>query len=117
MGDAEGAAPPGDPGPSSSGECVIYLPSEPASRLWQGEILQDLPQVRLAIGSIGVQEGIEVETDPHPLAIVLSQDCDLSQDFKVRAAGGAVLSDVLLCDVFFAGDLSIRKERGKCWVD
>lgn len=78
---------------------------KPGDRLWQGEILENLPQVRLAVESVEGGGDLEVEANPHPLVVVLSQDCDLEQDFKENSAGGSILPNVLLCDLFAAEEL------------
>jgi hypothetical protein len=90
---------------------TIYIRSEANDRLWQGEILANIPQVRLALESIaaeGAAENPEIEIDPHPLVIVLTQDCDLLQDFNARHDGDSILSNILLCDVFLAEELRAK---------
>ena len=89
----------------------VYTRSSESDRLRQGEILEALPQVKLALGSVGVGgavENPEVETDPHPLVIVLSQDCDLEQDFDARKSNSSTLPNILLCDVFDAAQLQTK---------
>jgi len=83
---------------AASAEAAFYTRSAAGDRLWQGEILENLPQVRLALVSVGGEGDVEIETDPHPLVIVLSQDCDLERDFKEGV--GSVLANVLFCNVF-----------------
>lgn len=105
MGEAEAVGPPVPAAPDGQ---HIYTPSIAGDRLWLGEILENLPQVRLALPSVEAEADVEVETDPHPLVIVLSQDCDLEQDFKARKEGGSVLPNVLLCDVLPAEELRLK---------
>jgi hypothetical protein len=103
----------------------IYVPCSQDGRLWQGEIISDVPQVRLSLDSLpltGVEKVSGAEPPPqvtidypeHPLVVVMSQDCDLEQDFRARGEGRSVLEDILLCDVHEADRLRARlKEREK----
>jgi hypothetical protein len=120
VGEAEAAGPPALAAPKI--QINVYAPSVPNDRLWQGEILANLPQVRLALHSVAtdIDSDVEVEIDPHPFAIVLSQDCDLEQDYKARQQGQSVLPNVLLCDVLHASALrakvrEIESLGGKDW--
>jgi hypothetical protein len=88
-------APPNEP---------FYVKSIAGNRLWQGEILENLPQARLALVSVESEE-LVVETNPHAFVIVLSQDCDLESDFRRDASGGMILPNVLFCDAFEAEEL------------
>jgi len=109
----------GDLGPTVPGTSAaderrrIYTASSQNGRLWQGEILSDLPQARLALQSLPATSSseapsetapaVKIEYDEHPLVIVLSQDCDVEQDYKKRnSAGRPFLWNVLLADVFEA---------------
>lgn len=110
----------GDTGPTVPGTSAaddrrrIYTASSQDERLWQGEILSDLPQVKIGLRSLIVASSniatepssvapIQVEYDEHPLVIVLSQDCDVEQDYKRRnAARTPFLSNILLADIFEA---------------
>ena len=49
--------------------------------LRQAEILRDLVEPRVVSGTTGQIQFVPVE---HPLSIVMSQDCDLEQDFFLR---------------------------------
>ena len=97
----------------------IYAPSVQQERLWQGEILCELPQARLSLQSISAiansnaqgsetSQQIQIDYEDHPFAVVLSQDCDLEKDDKRRKDGLAFLYNVLLCDVYYADDLRER---------
>jgi len=89
-----------------------YLPSSDGC-LRQAEVLRDLAEVRVA--SV-LPSGVELETVPHPLVVVMTQDCDLEQDFNMRTErvkGGEAtlieqdplaLQGVLLCDAYDATD-------------
>ncbi len=109
----------GDPEPTVPGTGAaeerrrIYAASSQTGRLWQGEILSDLPQAKLALQSLPatisnlapgeIALAVKVEYDEHPLVVVLSQDCDVEQDYKKRSsAGRPFLPNLLLADVFEA---------------
>lgn len=79
-----------------------YLPSEPGKDLRQGEILSELSCIRLKEGSALSGPDRELAEIRHEWAIIVTQDCDLEQDFRVRqgAAGtnlDKLLPNVLLC--------------------
>jgi len=107
-----GAGPPLPP-PVAEEEFAVYCASVHPGRLWQGEILTNLPQWKLTPEGIvasaaqpdlppEVPEPIAVELLPidHHFVIVLSQDCDLFQDFKARATGGESLWNLFFCGVY-----------------
>jgi hypothetical protein len=115
----------GDFGPTVPGTSAenerrrIYTASSQSERLRQGEVLSELLQARLALGSLSATGSdqalsettpvVRVEYDEHPLVVVLGQDCDLEQDYSRRSAGGRpLLLNVLLADVFDAGALQGR---------
>jgi len=73
--------------------------------VWQGEILETLVQIKLNLENIeGGEEGtIEVNPVTHDLVVVMSQDCDLEQDYVRRqGAAAGTLPNVLFCDVYRA---------------
>jgi hypothetical protein len=73
--------------------------------LRQGEILSDLVQVHLKLDSLRGEGTPEHALKVHPLTVVLSQDCDLEQDFKARAATVAAdktIPNILFCEVITA---------------
>lgn len=93
----------------------LYIPSVPEEPLRQGEILASILEIRLASGLWidGAEASFEAVT--HPLAIVLSQDCDLTQDFNVREiarqngqeldlGSDKLLPSTLFCDLEDAED-------------
>lgn len=62
----------------------IYLPSDSGS-LRQGEILTNVVQVLVVPGSdITDKTSVQIDIMKFPLAIVISQDCDLSSDYLNR---------------------------------
>lgn len=90
-------------------DILIYRRSQDTadSALRQGEILSHVNQVHLDIMSVGIDK-IEVQIKKHPFAVVLSQDCDLNQDFDSRADSTKPdkrLPSVFLCEVVSASGL------------
>ncbi len=82
--------------------------------LRQGEILSDLVHARLALSSVGTDEPV-IEEFTHPFALLLTQDCDLEQDFAVRQAGKAsdkLLPCLLFCEVTTAAETLARVAEG-----
>jgi len=90
-----------------------------ASTLCQGEIISDLERIRLAPECLEREHlsPIDLIRVPHPLAIIMSQDCDLEQDFRVRQAenfpllstdrppSDKLIPNVLFCNVVTAAQL------------
>lgn len=81
----------------------IYVSCTPEGEFWQGEILSGILEYQWHGPS---DEVILVD---HPLAIILSADCDLTQDYDARRAGNPppdkLLRNVLLCDLYLSDDL------------
>lgn len=84
----------------------IYMRSPDCGTcLCQGEILSGLIRIRLDLAKYGESETSIVEVT-HPYALVLSQACDLSQDFRSRCDGKPEqLPEVLFCQVHTAEEL------------
>lgn len=89
---------------------AFYVPSTQGGPFRQSEILSNVLQYCIAVESLGDEEGLDLVPVLHGLAIIVSQDCDLEQDFKQRQrvteAGETVdreddklLPCVLLCEV------------------
>lgn len=83
-----------------------------AISLRQGEILSDLVQIRVNLESIETaQNNTNYSLTPlvHPYAIIVSQDCDLEQDFNFRfhklGKERHRLPSVLFCEVIDAEEL------------
>jgi len=96
--------PPLPPQPDQENQ-PVYRPSTADGRVWQGEILQNVIQIKPSVESIqNNEEGvIDVDPVPHELVIVMSQDCDLLQDYNQRHAGQeGTLPNVLLSDLYLA---------------
>lgn len=87
----------------------IYFPSS-SGALRQGEILSDLVQASLRFDTIWQDQPV-VKTMEHPLAIVVTQDCDLEQDFKARTGQNA--TDKLIPSVLFCQMTTAEGLRGQ----
>jgi hypothetical protein len=102
--------PQGNNRPPDLLEPVFYISSSLDTQLRQAEILSNVFQYKIAVESLGDPDGVEIEPVIHEFAIILSQDCDLEQDFKsreaIRASGASLdrlddklLPSVLMCEV------------------
>jgi hypothetical protein len=94
----------------------IYVPSILGGEFWQGEILSGMIDYRWTGPN---NEAIIVD---HPLAIILSADCDLAQDHDARVAenlsSDKLLPNVLLCEAFLSEDLrGANSLTSKPWAD
>jgi GAF domain-containing protein len=98
-------------------EADAFYTASIAGPLRQGEVLSDLKQVVPVAGSIFQQ--LSVDIVEHRFVVVLSQDCDLEQDFNARVAilkepdkssvhENRKLSSVLFCDAIPTDDLKTR---------
>lgn len=83
-----------------AGEVCIYVASPTQGELRQGEILTDLVQAHLDIETVDDSSIPKINLRKHPYAIIVSQDCDLLQDYRARN-GGAVKPDKLLPNILF----------------
>jgi hypothetical protein len=102
--------PPPLPEPEEEDQAV-YRPSRAEGRVWQGEILENLVQIKVSIENVeGHEEGtIDVVPVTHELVIVMSQDCDLEQDHDRRqAAEPGTLPNILFCDMYHAETLRLK---------
>ena len=88
----------------------FYFRSNNDEPFRQAEILSNVHQHRITVESLDAADNLEVEKIDHTLAVVISQDCDLEQDFKRRRSLTAegnetdqsdpkLLPTVLLCEV------------------
>jgi hypothetical protein len=85
-----------------------YKVSSSEGPLRQGEIISGLVQVRVLLDSIGSRKKYKGVDIIHPLAIIVTQDCDLEQDFKARdgkAGKHRILPNILFCEVELATEL------------
>ena len=89
---------------------AFYISSRALGPLRQSEILSNVHQHRITLESLNNPDGVEVDPIDHELSIIISQDCDLEQDFRrreeLRANGGVLdrfdtklLPSILLCEV------------------
>ena len=80
-----------------------YLGSTPNGPLRQGEVISTIVQHIVIEYPPGDEQRPRVREKKHPLVIVLSQDCDLTQDFMSRADNSVdsrqTLHNILLCEV------------------
>lgn len=87
----------------------IYQLPQSGNCLSQGEILSDLTAVRADPAKVGEEEtSVSALRFIYPYAIVLSQACDLEQDFNARKQQNNekhLLSSVLFCRVALATEL------------
>jgi len=90
--------------------------------LKQGEIINNLVELKLQIPKETTIEAIgEPKFDPigHPYVIVVSQGCDLEQDYKARlgaVADDKLLTHVLVCALFTQDELRNRnKIKSDLW--
>jgi hypothetical protein len=67
----------------SQEESSIYLPPDGSSALRQGEILTSVVEIRL-VEKASLEGTLRTNLITHPYAVIVSQDCDLEQDYDVR---------------------------------
>ena len=58
-----------------------YAKSVVGDRLWQGEVVSGVVQLRSRLDTIGSSDGVILHEVIHRYAIVLTQDCDLLRMF------------------------------------
>lgn len=83
-----------------TGAAGIYLPVHGGQRLYQGEILERVTEWGPKYEPEGTDHVAGAEPRLHALAIVLTQDCDLAQDWGRRESNQRADSDlpcVLMC--------------------
>lgn len=94
-----------------------YTPSVDGA-LRQGEILTNLKQFKLNIESFRSGKPL-AEPITHPFAIIVTQDCDCEQDYKLRKDGvisAAIIPNILFCEVVEAESLRNR-DKGSTRID
>lgn len=69
------------------------------ARISQGDILRNIECIEYAIERDGI---IEVSKIQFPLVVVLTQDCDLEQDFKIQCTPEKSVKDKKLISVLLA---------------
>ncbi len=101
----------------------VYAPSPEHGPLQQGEILSNVVELRPVPETLGQgSEGVEYYEKEHPLAIVLTQACDLDWDHTARSKADGkrldnkLLPNVLLCEVWLASQLRGNQAlNGSVW--
>jgi hypothetical protein len=90
---------------------------DPSGSDWlrQGEILEGLLELRPVPTQGSTKDDLDVviETAPHPLVVVVSQDCDLEWDYKARhglVGSHKLLSHILFCDLYEHGQVRTRED-------
>jgi hypothetical protein len=81
------------------------------ARLYQGEIVSGLIQAYQRLDTIGTNDQPVLQERMHPFAVVVTQDCDLEGDYRVRSEKSgkpSPLSNVLFCE---AVEISQLKEQ------
>lgn len=94
---------------------MIYTRSELGGPLRQGEIVTGLVQAVMALETVLTSEP-ELDYVHHPFAIVLTQDCDLEQDWKARHTAtdpGQSVSQGGLPTILFAEMNTAESLRGR----
>jgi hypothetical protein len=88
--------------------------------LRQGELLSSLVEVRRVSSANSGSEQIDLVT--HPYAVVISQDCDLEQDFfartgeaKLSKPSEKLLPSILFCEATTGDELKGRLADGQIW--
>ena len=96
----------------------IYQPAADGA-LRQGEIFSDLVQVIPALEGVGAAEGVAVRYQTHPFAIIVSQDCDLDLDHRVRTGQidrpDKLVPSVLFCEVTTAEAMCQQVAASDIW--
>jgi hypothetical protein len=116
------AAPPINQAAIDEGRSFIYSRSVAGTRLRQGEIIGKLPQSRITVESLRLvarwnpesaepRPELVVDFAEHDLVIIITQDCDLEQDYDARQTGSGKLADILFCDVHLADPF--KQQLGK----
>jgi len=96
-------------------EHPIYKTSVAGDRIRQGEILSNVLQVHLSLETLTAAEPV-ADFKKHPFAIVLTQDCDLEQDFERRQENEEpTLPNVLFCEVVTEDELKDAIPGSDIW--
>ena len=96
---------------------LVYVQSN-SDHLRQGEILEGVVEYRPVASSdsaTATSRGVELIEKSHPLAIVVSQDCDLEWDHGARFRPNEVKADkllqhVLFCDLYPEDEIRNRSD-------
>ncbi|HKF47860.1 MAG TPA: hypothetical protein VKB38_10930 [Terracidiphilus sp.] len=90
-----------------------YSRSVPGNQLRQGEIISSVAQYMVSVNYNDQAQPSDVRSRIHPYVIVLSQDCDLAQDFSCRQSSNTsnALQNILLCEVDLASNIKGDRTR------
>ncbi len=90
----------------------IYSAFRSDERIHQGGLIENVIEWSVAYDEHNQDEAVGAQSTIHRLALVLSQDCDLEQDSKLRRQNppSERLSAVLLCPAFPAEELRITEK-------
>ena len=103
---------------AASTSVSVYVRISSTDPLRQSEILTVILQKRQSLQSFGTEKPV-LEEIRHPYAIVITQDCDLEQDFRARKAASAEttteksMSDKLIPNVLLLEAISVIELLGK----
>jgi hypothetical protein len=93
-----------------------YIPAVSGGPLRQGEVLSSVEQYDVQVSSEGDEGPVSARRRMHPFSVVLTQDCDLAQDFKGRTSGSPsdtrlLIPNILMCEVDLAENLKVDRDR------
>jgi hypothetical protein len=91
-----------------------YSASQLGGPLRQCEIVANVAEHIASLSGEDPSNVVGLAVKLHPLVIVLTQDCDLNQDFVARGSADSkaahLLHNILLCDLYYADD--VKADRG-----
>ena len=91
-----------------------YNPAASGGPLRQGEILSSVEQYIVKASDQGAEQPVDVKKKLHPFAVVLTQECDLAQDFVGRqdeVQFRLLIPNVMMCEVDLAENLRGDTDR------
>ena len=81
----------------------VYQQAPSEGRLWQGEVLSNVVEIRRAPGDLDLESPGQIARVMHPYALVMTPDCDLEQDFDAREGGSPpeqrLVPQLLMCEM------------------
>jgi hypothetical protein len=101
---------PGTLATTSNAVTAIYVRAQTTGPLRQSEILTGVTQHRQSLRSLGAEKP-ELEEIRHPHSVVVSQDCDLEQDFNARqtASSKPNAADKLIPNILLLEAISVTE--------
>lgn len=92
----------------------VYERSSSEGPLRQGEILSGMIQLKVNLQSLEPENEPTLDPVSHPYAVIVTQDCELVQDFKVRKQeqidSDKLIPSILFCEAIAAEDLHGRAD-------